>query len=420
MTHPANMVHAACAFCFSVAMVRTSTWLSPYLPWLLILASATPIAAAFTIGSPQQVGTITSHDLREVSGLVASRSHAEVFWVHNDSGDSARFLAMSRGGDLLGSFRLAGAAAIDWEDIAIGPKAGGGSFLYLGDVGDNNAVRANVAVHRVVEPVATTGGTIAAGAYQTLNFRYPNGARDVESIFVDPLADELYFITKRRVVPEVYSVPVAAFDSADGVVTLTAHGTFSTIAFGATAADISPDGRFILVRSTNPLAPARLYERLPGQSVVDALRSAGTLFTPGPEEQGEAIGWAANGLSFYTTSEFSGTTSAPIHHYAFTSTAPILAGDYNDDGSVDAADYTVWSDLKGSATSLPNETATLGSVTHEDYDVWRTHFGETSVGGAASIAVPEPVASSLLAAGLLMLAMPGSRRRVAACPGACT
>lgn len=387
-------------------MVRTSHWLSLNLPWVLILSTATPVAAAFTIGSPQQVGAITSNDLREVSGLVASRSHADVFWVHNDSGDSARFLAMSRGGDLLGSFPLAGATATDWEDIAIGPKAGGGNYIYLGDIGDNNAVRATIAVHRVVEPVSAAGGTIAVGTYQTLNLRYPNGARDVESIFVDPIANELYFITKRRVVPEVYSVPVAAFDTADDVVTLTAHGTYSTIAFGATAADISPDGRFILIRSTSPLAPGRIYERLPGQSVADALRSAGTVFTPGAEEQGEAIGWAADGQSFYTSSEFSGTASAPVHSYAFSAT-PLLPGDYNYDGVVDAADYSVWRDQVGSNVVLPNDADTPGVVNGEDYDIWRAYFGQwLGQGSNGGIAIPEPMAPLLLAAGALLMALP--------------
>jgi len=56
-----------------------------------------------------------------------------------------------------------------------------------------------------------------------------------------------------------------------------------------------------------------------------------------------------------------------------------LLGDYNRDGSVDAADYVVWRKRLGAAITLPNEdpTVTPGMVTSEDFDVWRSHFGET-------------------------------------------
>lgn len=59
-------------------------------------------------------------------------------------------------------------------------------------------------------------------------------------------------------------------------------------------------------------------------------------------------------------------------------TAPALAtnGDYNDNGVVDAADYTIWRDNFGSSVSLPNDP-TPGSVDQGDYDVWRSNFGGT-------------------------------------------
>jgi hypothetical protein len=80
-----------------------------------------------------------------------------------------------------------------------------------------------------------------------------------------------------------------------------------------------------------------------------------------------------------------------------------LAGDYNGDGTVDAADYTAWRDHLGQLVSLPNETATFGSVTGEDYDVWLVNFGTSIPTGAAAgsanltSAVPEPASLALLA-----------------------
>lgn len=63
------------------------------------------------------------------------------------------------------------------------------------------------------------------------------------------------------------------------------------------------------------------------------------------------------------------------------------AGDYNANGVVDAADYTLYRDNLGTTTLLPNDT-TPGSVTNDDYAVWQTNFGA----GAPSVAaaVPEP------------------------------
>jgi hypothetical protein len=74
---------------------------------------------------------------------------------------------------------------------------------------------------------------------------------------------------------------------------------------------------------------------------------------------------------------------------------PVLAGDYNDDGIVDAADYPAWRDGLGGATRLKNETATLGTVTVEDYAVWKSHFGSLGVGAGTAASVPEPAASGI-------------------------
>ncbi len=141
--------------------------------WLCTAASA----AAATIGPAAAIGTISSILLREASGIVDSRANSNVFWVHNDSGDSARFFAINHQGALLGAFTLSGASAIDWEDAAIGPKPGGGNYLYFADIGDNPAARSSVDVYRVTEPPSTGGATILASDYSRARLQYPGGAQ---------------------------------------------------------------------------------------------------------------------------------------------------------------------------------------------------------------------------------------------------
>ncbi len=55
--------------------------------------------------------------------------------------------------------------------------------------------------------------------------------------------------------------------------------------------------------------------------------------------------------------------------------APLLAGDYNADGSVDTADYTVWRDYLGApAGTLPNDSDG-GLIGQPQYQAWRSNYG---------------------------------------------
>src|SRR4051794_40739063 len=89
-----------------------------------------------------------------------------------------------------------------------------------------------------------------------------------------------------------------------------------------------------------------------------------------------------------------------------------LAGDYNDDGVVDAIDYTVWRNHLGQSMTLPND-ATPGTVTQADYDVWRANFRNQSGSGAgATVTVPEPAAMVLLLLAAAVAVLRDADRRV--------
>jgi hypothetical protein len=71
-----------------------------------------------------------------------------------------------------------------------------------------------------------------------------------------------------------------------------------------------------------------------------------------------------------------------------------IVGDYNVDGVVDAADYTVWRDHIGSAY-LPNrKPATIGPIGSADYQAWADNFGRSKASSATSSA-PEPTSALL-------------------------
>jgi hypothetical protein len=70
-------------------------------------------------------------------------------------------------------------------------------------------------------------------------------------------------------------------------------------------------------------------------------------------------------------------------------------GDYNGNGTVDAADYTLWRDANGTAGPLTNrDPANTGNIGNADYLSWKNRFGNTSAVAVAS-AVPEPHAIAL-------------------------
>jgi hypothetical protein len=89
-------------------------------------------------------------------------------------------------------------------------------------------------------------------------------------------------------------------------------------------------------------------------------------------------------------------------------TRPVLAGDYNSNGIVDAADYVAW--RKGLGTTY----------TQADYDVWRAQFGQIAGGSGASVAshsnaaVPEPLSAPLLLLGTIIVGS-SIHRRTARC-----
>lgn len=79
-----------------------------------------------------------------------------------------------------------------------------------------------------------------------------------------------------------------------------------------------------------------------------------------------------------------------------------LVGDFNRDGAVDAADYTVWRDSMGLTGNLAADANEDNVVDIADYDLWAQHYGHSSTPSSAR--VPEPCGLVLVGGGLYAVA----------------
>lgn len=82
-----------------------------------------------------------------------------------------------------------------------------------------------------------------------------------------------------------------------------------------------------------------------------------------------------------------------------TAVSSALLGDFNADGTVDAADYTVYRDNLGASSSALNGNGSgATTVVAADYTLWENKFGNVA---SNSVAVPEPASLLLMSFGFL-------------------
>lgn len=264
------------------------------------------------MGGGQVVGTVSDSVITEASGLVASRRQGNVLWCHNDSGGGNYVYALTTDGASIATVSFDGPELADIEDIAIGPGPSAGvDYLYLGDVGDNGSTRGSIRVVRFPEPDLATGPyPISDGVTgsEALVFTYPTGAdapshKDCEAVMIDPSTGDLYLATKRAAPNRIYraAAPLLGGPTVlERVADLPAQWNDS----GATGGDISPDGRFFLLRRYALSSPnAGIWSR--GVDVPWSMALGRPYMQPFLtfDGQGEAICWHGTMDGFFTTQE---------------------------------------------------------------------------------------------------------------------
>ncbi len=255
---------------------------------------------------PGSAGELANPAIDETSGLVASALHPGSYYLHNDSGDSARFFAIGPAGEDRGTYLLEGVVAVDWEDMARGPCAGEGSCLYFADFGDNATQRAEYVIHRVAEPARLAPG-VQSLPFESFRYVYPDGAHNAEALLVHPTSGAPIILTKDARRTQIFELPLPLDASRVVTASLLGEATLPDLLPLATGADFAPDGSSILVRTYTSLW---FYGVAPGESVAAALSRVPCSLPVAGEQQGEAIAWALDGKSYVTVSEGVG---AAIH-----------------------------------------------------------------------------------------------------------
>lgn len=270
----------------------------------------------------ESTGNLQHPDLTEASGLALGTGSGDddgddgvTVWAVNDSGNAAGLYAVGSDGTELGFFPLvdgAGAAVEnrDVEDLAIHD-----GVLHVADIGDNNAVRETVTIHLVPEPTVTGVAAGDATVARTLTITYQTGPVDAEAFLVDPLTGQLVILDKDLSTTEttIFTVdPPFSDQPMEAVVA----GTFdlaeqesvhrelvaAALIFPAavTAADITPDGTLIAVRTYGTVW---LFPRSAGQSVAEALTGTPCESGGAREGQGESLAFLGD-----RTTDASGVT----------------------------------------------------------------------------------------------------------------
>jgi hypothetical protein len=250
------------------------------------------IDSLFLAGIPQ--GKLANPLLEEVSGLVVSRRYPNRLYVHTDSGGEAAVYVLDTLGNELGKLALSGLNNRDWEDIAVGPGPNGSSYIYVAEIGDNEAKHEETSLYRFAEPELLQA--IPSDAIDQVKLQFPGGPKDAETFLVDPVSGDLFLVSKRDTKNTLYRVPADGFEKGKAVLEKLHSFDFTSSVGG----DVSRDGSQVLIKT---YLAVFYWKRTEKQSLVEALQAAPIRLPYVPEPQGEAIGFNFKGNAYFTLSE---------------------------------------------------------------------------------------------------------------------
>lgn len=270
----------------------------------------------------QKENTITGYlqdrEMDETSGIAASDINEDLYYIHNDSGDTSRFFAIKPDGHLVSTIYFKGdlneeLGVHDCEDIAVGPGPDSGkSYVYMGDIGDNYSVRKYITVYRMEEQASWADDkTIHQVKPVPVHFKYPDGPKDAETLMIDPIEKLIYIVSKRQDSVGVYTSPLNY--NPDDTLVLTRRCRLHFSGYKPfkwiTAGDISKDGTQVLLKN---YVNVFYWKRKPGEHIWQTLLRPRRELPYTQEKQGEGIGFTPDGKGYYCVSE---GVYTPIYYY---------------------------------------------------------------------------------------------------------
>jgi len=256
----------------------------------------------------RRTGAFHGPPVTESSGATGSRGHPGRFWTINDSGNGPLLFLVDTLATISGTVRLDGATNVDWEALAGGP-CGPAWCLYVGDIGDNRAIRRSVVIYRLLEPTDRDLSLKVVPVKDSLVVRYADQPHDAESLLATQGGD-LAIITKGQEGESLeYPIPSTAWHL--GSLTVRPRwrlpfGTSLLLGRLVTDAALSQDEQTLAVRTYREIF---LFRRRPGGDLPDQPYRRCDI--AGVDPQGEGLAWW-NASTLLLTSESRGRRGGPI------------------------------------------------------------------------------------------------------------
>lgn len=279
--------------------------------FLIFLAACTDVGPAPPF-APAVIGKIEDARIREASGLARSQRQDNVLWIINDNGAKEWVHAINPRGARLGEFDLRKSNNRDWEDLA-SFELDGKPYLLIADIGDNEARRKSGTLYVVEEP-GTKKKHDAKLAWR-IDFKYPDGPRDAESVAVDIENERALVLSKRDIPPALYELPLRP--AGDGKITARWLGTIRSLPpptrqdvefapktrdwhWQPVGMDISADNLAAVILTYRAVY---YYQREPGQDWFDALSMKPRRVSIGNFKNAEAVAFANERRAVIVTGE---------------------------------------------------------------------------------------------------------------------
>jgi hypothetical protein len=260
----------------------------------------------------QDQGIVENREIDEASGMVSSYRNKGLLWTHNDSGDKNRIFSMDAGGKGTREFYIEGAINRDWEAISMAtfPE---GSFIYVGEIGDNNAEFPTCAIYRVQEPEITsaTPQSNTLKNVQKITYKYADGARDAEAFLIDQSSKDIFIISKRESSKRLYRLPYPQSFTLTNTAEFVQELTFSNGAGSPlyiVDGNVSADNQEIIIKNYLQIF---YWRRGANESIPDALKRTPKIQPYFAEPQGEGLCFAQDGSGYYTLSEEGNNKTSP-------------------------------------------------------------------------------------------------------------